>query len=83
MTVQRSHPFWGIKPEELYEARLRAHAERAKVMRQLFAALVSWRRNATDLPAREEPVPTPAPLTLIENATRPDVGRYGTLWGTR
>jgi hypothetical protein len=48
MTTLRRHPYWGIKPEELHEARRRAHEERAKVVRQLFAALVSWRREASD-----------------------------------
>lgn len=55
MTTPRSHPYWGIKPEELHEARRRAHAERAKVVHQLFAALVSWRRKASDWRAAAEP----------------------------
>jgi hypothetical protein len=45
MTTPKSHPYWGIRPEELHEARRRAHAERAKVVRQMFTSLVSWRRR--------------------------------------
>jgi len=30
----------------------RAHAERAKVVRDIFAALVSWRRKLADRPSR-------------------------------
>ena len=48
MTVPRNHPYWGLRPEELHEARRRANAERAKVVRQILAALVSWRRKAND-----------------------------------
>jgi len=48
MTTLRSHPYWGIEPEELHEARRRASAERAKVVRQLFSALVSWPRKSYD-----------------------------------
>jgi hypothetical protein len=54
MTTLRSHPYWGIEPEELHEARRRASAERAKVVRQLFAALVSWSRKASDWRASTE-----------------------------
>ena len=55
MTTLRNHLFWGIKAEELHEARRRAHAERAKVVGQLFAALGSWRRKAPDRRAPAEP----------------------------
>ena len=43
MTTLRNDPYWGIRPEELHEARRRAHAERAKVVRQIFTALIKWR----------------------------------------
>jgi hypothetical protein len=55
MTTLRSRPYWGIEPEELHEARRRASAERAKVVPQLFAALVSWRPKASDLRVSAEP----------------------------
>jgi hypothetical protein len=43
MTTESTHPYWGIRREELHEAKRRAHAERAKVVRQMFAALAAWR----------------------------------------
>lgn len=45
MATLKSHPYWGIRSEELHEARRRAHAERAKVVRQILTSLVSWRRR--------------------------------------
>jgi predicted DCC family thiol-disulfide oxidoreductase YuxK len=58
MTTLRSYPYWGVKREVLQEIRRRAQEERAKVLRQLFAApgkvvrhlfaaLASWRRKAS------------------------------------
>jgi hypothetical protein len=66
MTTLRSHPYWGVKREVLQEVRRRAHEERAKVVRQvfaapakgvrhLFAALASWRRKASAWRAAAEP----------------------------
>lgn len=55
MTTLKSDPYWGITREELREARRRAHAERTKLARPLFAALVSWRRKAFDWHATAEP----------------------------
>ena len=48
MTTLRNHPYWGIPPEELHEARRRANAERAKVVRQIFTALVAWRHRRAE-----------------------------------
>jgi hypothetical protein len=45
MTTLRNHLYWGIWAEELHEARRRAHAERAKAVRVIISALVSWRRK--------------------------------------
>ena len=56
MTTLRNHPYWGISRVELHDARRRAHAERAKAVRQLFAVLVSWRRKTPDRRAPAEPV---------------------------
>ena len=44
-TTVRNNPYWGIRSEELHDARRRAHAERAMVVREILAALVSWRRK--------------------------------------
>jgi len=54
MTTLRNHLYWGIPSEELHEARRRAHAERAKVVRQMFTALVSWRRKSAEHRASAE-----------------------------
>jgi len=43
MITLRTHPCWGIQPEELHEAMRRARAERAKAVGQIFTALIKWR----------------------------------------
>jgi hypothetical protein len=53
MTTQRDHPYWGIERVELHEARRHARAERAKVVRELFAGLLWWRHKAVHLSAPE------------------------------
>jgi len=40
--------YGGYTPEELQVIVRRAHAERAKALRQMFAGLLAWRRNATE-----------------------------------
>jgi len=60
MTTLRTHPYWGIRPEELHEARLRAHAERTKVRRQIITALSKWRLWRAESTAAAEPFLPPA-----------------------
>ena len=48
MTTLRNHLYWGIRFEELHEARRRALAERTKVVRQILSALVSWQRKSAE-----------------------------------
>ena len=48
MSTQPDNPYRGITPEELHVIIRRAHAERAKAMRQMFAALLAWRRKAAE-----------------------------------
>ena len=55
MTILTNYPYWGIPREELHEARRRAHAERTKIVREILAAVVWWRREAAELPAVPEP----------------------------
>ena len=48
MSNQTQSPYSGITPEELHIVIRRAHAERAKAMRELFAALFAWRKRAAE-----------------------------------
>lgn len=50
MSTQDHSPYHGLTPEELHVIVRRAHAERAAVMRALFARLLEWRRHASDGP---------------------------------
>jgi hypothetical protein len=54
MAILRNQPYWGIRSEELHEARRRAHAERAKVVRHILSVLVSWRRKSAERRATAE-----------------------------
>ena len=54
MTTLESQPYWGIPRVELHEARRRAHAERAKLVGQIFAALVTWRLRRSERRAAGE-----------------------------
>jgi L-serine deaminase len=45
MSTAPTNGYFGITPEELQVLTRRAHAERAKVMRDMFAALFSWLRR--------------------------------------
>ena len=40
--------YGGYTPEELQVIVRRAHAERAKALREMFAALLAWRRKAAE-----------------------------------
>jgi hypothetical protein len=40
--------YGGYTPEELQVIVRRAHAERAKALRQMFAGLLAWRRKAAE-----------------------------------
>ncbi len=51
MSNQSQNPYSGITPEELHIAVLRAHAERAKVVSSMVAALLAWLGRAS---AREQ-----------------------------
>ena len=46
MTTLSSNPYWGISRVELHEARQRAEVQRAIAIRQIFTALVAWRRKS-------------------------------------
>lgn len=48
MSTQPDNPYRGITPEELHVIIRRAHAERAKAVRRIFAALLAWRRKAAE-----------------------------------
>ena len=48
MSTLPDNPYRNITPEELHVVIRRAHAERAKVLRQMFAALWAWRRKAAE-----------------------------------
>ena len=54
MTTPTNYPYWGVRREELHEARRRAHAERVEVVRQILSALVSWRRKSAERRATAE-----------------------------
>ena len=55
MSILDSNPYRDITHVELHEARRRAEAERAAVIRQIFAALLSWRRKAAERRAAAGP----------------------------
>jgi len=46
MSTQPLIGYGGYTPEELQVIVRRAHAERTKVVREMFAALFAWRRKA-------------------------------------
>ena len=48
MSTQPLIGYGGYTPEELQVIVRRAHAERAKALREMFAALLAWRRNAAE-----------------------------------
>ena len=48
MSTQALVGYGGYTPEEMQVIVRRAHAERAKALRQVFAGLLAWRRNATE-----------------------------------
>jgi hypothetical protein len=48
MSTQRLIGYGGHTPEELQAIVRRAHAERAKALRQMFAGLLAWRRKAAE-----------------------------------
>jgi hypothetical protein len=48
MSTQSLIGYGGYTPEELQMIVRRAHAERAKALRQMFAGLLAWRRNAVE-----------------------------------
>ena len=48
MSTQRLIGYGGYTPEELQAIMRRAHAERAKALRQMFADLLAWRRKAAE-----------------------------------
>ena len=50
MNTRPDNPYRGITPEELHVIIRRAHAERAEAIRQMFAALLTWRRKAAKRP---------------------------------
>jgi hypothetical protein len=64
MITLRTHPYWGIRPEELHEARRRANAERAKVIRQILTALIKWRLWRAESRAAAELNPTFLPPAI-------------------
>ena len=45
MTTLSEHPYWGVSRVELHEARRLAEAERSAAIRQIFRALLAWRRK--------------------------------------
>ena len=45
MSTQPLVGYGGYTPEELQRIVRRAHAERAKVLREFFSALLAWRWN--------------------------------------
>jgi len=48
MSTQPLIGYGGYTPEELQVIVRRAHAERAKAVREMWAALLAWRRRATE-----------------------------------
>jgi hypothetical protein len=48
MSTQPLIGYGGYTPEELQVIVRRAHAERAKALREMFAALLAWRRRAAE-----------------------------------
>ena len=48
MSTQALVGYGGYTPDELQVIVRRAHAERAKALRQMFAGLLAWRRNAVE-----------------------------------
>lgn len=48
MNTLSQSPYRNITPEELHLAMQRAHAERAKALRGIFASLLAWRRKVAD-----------------------------------
>ena len=48
MSTQSLVGYGGYTPEELQMIVRRAHAERAKALRQMFAGLLAWRRKAAE-----------------------------------
>jgi len=45
MTTLNENPCWGVSRVELREARRLAEAERSAAIRQIFRALLAWRRK--------------------------------------
>jgi len=48
MSTQPLVGYGGYTPEELQMIVRRAHAERAKALRQMFAGLLAWRQKAAE-----------------------------------
>ena len=48
MRTQALVGYGGYTPEEVHAIVRRAHAERAKALRQMFAGLLAWRRKAAE-----------------------------------
>ena len=48
MSTRPDNPYRNITPEELHIVIRRAHAERAKALRQIFTNLKAWRRKAAE-----------------------------------
>jgi hypothetical protein len=48
MSTQSLIGYGGYTPEELQVIVRRAHAERAKALREMFAGLLAWRRKASE-----------------------------------
>ena len=48
MSTQALVGYGGYTPEEMQAIVRRAHAERAKALRQMFADLLAWRRKAAE-----------------------------------
>jgi hypothetical protein len=49
MSTQPLVGYGGYTPEEMQVIVRRAHAERAKALREMFAGLLAWRRKAAEL----------------------------------
>ena len=71
MSTQPLIGYGGYTPEELQAIMRRAHAERAKAMREMFAALLAWRRKAAGRRAcsPRRPEDRGLPLTTCRVAT--------------
>jgi hypothetical protein len=64
MSTQPLVGYGGYTPEEMQVIVRRAHAERGKVLREMFAGLLAWRRKAADRAWLRVPKTLPATDTV-------------------